>query len=310
MTTEQNDFQGGHTPLTPPPASGPQDAAPQAATPQTPAGPPAGGRSSGTTAIMVLTAVVGGIALLGSGGAAAAAAAGSIRSSSTPDSVQTVSIEGVTGIDVSADASSMRVEYGDVDEARLAITNGRGSAWTFERDDDELIVRSPQGVWGWWFGSWFGDEEVAVLTLPESLQGEGLDADLTLNAGSLDVVGEFGSLAIDVNAGALDVEGSSPRVEVNMNAGRADILLDDVDEADLGVSAGDLNVELTGAAPSRTSVEVNAGSLDLTVPDVEYSITKEVSAGSLDAKVEQSSSARRTIEVSLSAGSVTIRPGR
>lgn len=310
MTTEQNDFQGGHTPLTPPPASGPQDSVPPVATPQTPAGPPAGGRSSGTTAVMVLTAVVGGIALLGSGGAAAAAAAGSIRSSSTPDSVQTVSIDGITGIDISADASSMRVEYGDVDEAELAITNGRGSAWTFERDDDELVVRSPQGAWGWWFGSWFGDEEVAVLTLPDSLQGEGLDAELTLNAGSLDVVGDFGSLDIDVNAGALDVEGSSPRVEVNMNAGRADILLDGVDEADLGVSAGNLNVELTGAAPSRTSVEVNAGSLDLTVPDVEYSIRQDVSAGSLDAKVEQSSSARRAIDVSLSAGSVTIRPGR
>lgn len=309
MTTEQNDFPGGNTPLTPPPASGPRQPAPPAPASEAPA-PPTAGRSPGAKAVMIVTAVVGGIAILGSGGAAAAAAAGSIMSSSAPDSVQTVSTDGITGVDVSADASSMRVEYGDVEEAQLAITNGRGSAWTFERDGDELVVRSPQGVWGWWFGSWFGDEEVAVLTLPESLQGKGVDADLTLNAGSLDVVGEFGSLAIDVNAGALDVQGSSPSVEVNMNAGRADILLDDVDEADLGVSAGDLNVELTGAAPSRTSVEVNAGSLDLTVPDVEYSITKEVSAGSLDAKVEQSSSARRTIEVSLSAGSVTIRPGR
>ncbi|MHC9045437.1 DUF4097 family beta strand repeat-containing protein [Microbacterium saperdae] len=310
MTTEQNDFQGGHTPLTPPPASGRQDSVPPASVPPTPTGPPAAGRSSGATAVMIVTAVVGGIALLGSGGAAAAAAAGSIRSTSTPDSVQTVSIDGVTGIDLSADASSMRVEYGDVDEAELAITNGRGAAWTFERDGDELVVRSPEGVWGWWFGSWFGDEEVAVLTLPESLQGKSLDADLTLNAGSLDVLGDFGVVDINVNAGALDVEGSATSFEVNMNAGRADVLLDGVDEADLGVSAGDLTVELTGTAPSRTSIDVSAGSLDLTMPDVEYDITQDVSAGSLDAKVEQSPSARRTIDVSLSAGSATIRPGR
>ncbi|MCK2035038.1 DUF4097 domain-containing protein [Microbacterium sp. SSW1-49] len=308
MTTEQNDFSGGHTPLTPPPASGTQPA-PQAPSPEM-AAPPATGRSAGSKAVMIVTAIVGGIAILGSGGAAAAAAAGSIMSSSTPDSVQTVSTEGLTGIDVSADASSMRVEYGNVDEARLAITNGRGAAWTFERDGDELVVRSPQGVWGWWFGSWFGDEEVAVLTLPESLQGEELDADLTLNAGSLDVVGEFGALDIDVNAGALDVRGTATGFDVQMSAGRADVLLDGVDEADLGVSAGDLTVELTGTAPRRTAVDVSAGSVDLTVPDVEYDLTQDVSAGSLDAKVQQSSNARRTIDVTLEAGRATIRPGR
>lgn len=310
MTTEPNDLTGGHTPLTPPPASGPQQPVPPAGESGVQGGPPTRGLSSGATAVMVVTAVVGGIALLGSGGAAAAAAAGNMRASSTPDSVQTVATDGITGIDLSADASSMRVEYGDVDEAELAITNGRGTAWTFERDGDDLVVRSPRGVWGWWLGSWFGGEEVAVLTLPESLQGTGLDGDLTLNAGSLDVVGEFGSLDIDVNAGALDVQGAATDFEVNMSAGRADILLDGVDEVDLGVSAGDLRVELTGTAPSQTSVDVSAGSLDLTVPDVAYDITQDVSAGSLDAKVEQSSSARRMIDVSLSAGSVTIRPGR
>ncbi len=143
----------------------------------------------------------------------------------------------------------MRVEFGDVDEAQLSITNGRGTAWTFDRDGDELIVRSPDGVFGWWFGNWFGDEEIAVLTLPESLRGDALDADLNLDAGSLDVVGDFGVLDVRVNAGALDVEGSARELDAEMNAGRADILLDGVTRADLGVSAGDLTVELTGTAP-------------------------------------------------------------
>ncbi|QNA91240.1 DUF4097 domain-containing protein [Microbacterium sp. Se63.02b] len=315
MTTENNDAPAEHTSFTPPPASppppgGPQMSAPQA--PPSPSTPPpsAGGRSSGATAVLVVTAVVGGIALLGTGGTAAAAAAGTVISSSRPDSVQTVDVAGIEGLDVDADASSMRVEFGDVDEAELAVTNGRGTAWTFERDDDELIVRSPQGVFGWWFGNWFGDEEIAVLTLPESLRGAGLDADLTLEAGSLDVDGDFGVLDVTVSAGALDATGSAEELDVQMSAGRADIIVDGVSSADLGVSAGDLTVELTGTPPTQTTIDVSAGSLDLTVPDVEYAITQDISAGTLNAKVDEASSARRTIDVSLSAGTATIRPSR
>ncbi|WEK61493.1 MAG: DUF4097 family beta strand repeat-containing protein [Candidatus Microbacterium colombiense] len=307
MTTEQNDIPGGHTPLTPPPVAGPPASAPTGG-PVPPQGTPPSGRSGGATAIMVVTAVVGGLALLGTGGTAAAAAAGNLLSSSRPDSVQTVAVDGIDSIDLDVDASSMRIEFGDVDEAELSVTNSRGSAWDFERDGDELIVRSPDGVFGWWFKSWFGDEEVAVLTLPDSLRGPALSADLSLDAGSLDVAGDFGDLAISVSAGALDVEGSARTLDVDMSAGRADVLLDGVDEADLGVSAGDLRVELTGSAPTRTGIDVSAGSLDLTVPDVEYRITQDVSAGTLNAKVEQASSARRAIDVELSAGTVTIRP--
>jgi hypothetical protein len=254
--------------------------------------------------------VVGGIALVGAGGTAALAATGNIMAASQPDSVQTVDVDGIDGIDLDADASSVRIEFGDVDEAELSVTNGRGTAWTFERDGDELVIHSPRGAFGWWFGNWFGDEERAVLTLPESLRDAGLDAELVLDAGSLDVVGDFGSLDVTVNAGALDLEGSAQILDAQMNAGRADITLDSVSEADLGISAGDLTVELTGTAPTRTTVDASAGSVNLTLPDEEYSITQDVSAGSLDATVQQASNARRTIEVSLSAGSVNIRPGR
>lgn len=316
MSTEQNDQQGGHTPLTPPPASVPPQ--PQASVP--PSTPPAesrgatggGARSGGVTAIAIVTAVVGGIALVGTAGTAAIAATSniSVASNAGGDSVQSLDVDGIDSLTLDADASSMRVEFGDIDQAELAITNTRGPDWTIRRDGDELVVRSPESRWGWWFGDWFGGEEVVVLTLPESLRTEAIDADLTLDAGSLDVVGDFGALDIDVSAGALDVEGSATSLAVDMSAGRADIALADVADAALSVSAGDLNVELTGTAPTRTTVEASAGSVDLTVPDVAYDITQRVDAGSLDARVEQSSSARRSIEVSLSAGGVTIRPGR
>lgn len=314
MSTDQNDQQGGHTPLTPPPASAPQQ--PQASVP--PAVPASGGptgsgaRSGGVTAIAIVTAVIGGIALVGTAGTAAIAATSniSVASNAGGDSVQSVDVDGIDSLTLDADASSMRVEFGDVDQAELAITNTRGPDWTIRRDGDELVVHSPENRWGWWFGDWFGGEEVAVLTLPESLRTEAIDADLTLDAGSLDVVGDFGALDLDVSAGALDVEGSATSLTVGMSAGRADIVLDSVADASLEVSAGDFSLELTGTPPTRTTIDVSAGSVDLTVPDVSYDITQSVDAGSLDARVEQSSSARRSIEVSLSAGGVTIRPGR
>lgn len=317
MTTN-DDFPGGHTPYTPPPASTPdaQPADTHAAVPtgadsstQAPSG--GGGSSSGARAIMIVTAIVGGIALLGSGATAAVAATGGLVASSTEgtDSLQTADVAGLQGLDLDVDAGAMRIEFGDVDEAELSVTNSRGPGWTLEREGDDLVVRSPEFRFGWWFGSWFGDDESAVLTLPESLRDAALDADLTLDAGSLDVAGDFGALDISVNAGALDIEGAASSLHIDMSAGRADAVLDGVDEADLSVAAGDLNVELTGRAPSQTTIDVSAGSLDLTVPDESYSIIQDVSAGSLDARVDQSGGARNTIEVSLSAGSATIRPG-
>lgn len=309
MTTNNDDYQGGHTPLTPPPASAPQGQEPAPAPAQ--AAPADAGRSSGTTAIMIVTAIVGGIALLGAGGSAAVAATGTMMSSTQgSDSVLTEDASGIEALDLDVDAGNMRVEFGEVDEARLAVTNARGPAWTLEREGDDLVVRSPEFRFGWWFGSWFGDDQSAVLTLPEELRDAQLDADLTLDAGSLDVVGDFGALDVTVNAGALDVEGAARSLRIDMSAGRADAMLDGVDEADLSVSAGDLNVELTGRAPTQTIIDVSAGSVDLTVPDESYAIVQDVSAGSLDAKVDQSSGTRNTIDVSLSAGSVTIRPGR
>ncbi|WP_241160518.1 DUF4097 domain-containing protein [Microbacterium sp. Y-01] len=312
MTTEDNSVQGEHTPLTPPPATPPPAGPPHMSAPHGPQVPPPsqGGRSSGATAIMVVTAVVGGIALLGAGGTAAVAATGNLLSSSRADSVQTAAVEGIEAIDLDADASSMRVEFGDVDEAELSVTNGRGTAWTFERDGDELVVRSPRGAFGWWFGNWFGDEEIAVLTLPENLRDAGLDADLKLDAGSLDVVGDYGVLELTVNAGALDVEGAADELDVQMSAGRADLLLDGVGTADLGVSAGNLTIELTGTPPTQTTIDVSAGSLDLTLPDVGYAIAQDVSAGTLNTKVQEDAGSTRMIDVTLAAGTATLRPGR
>ncbi|WP_217177025.1 DUF4097 family beta strand repeat-containing protein [Streptomyces sp. AC495_CC817] len=282
MSIDQN-------PLTPPPASGP-------------ASPPRSPRN--TTWITVTTAIIGGLALAGAGTTAAVAASADL---SRIDSVQTLDVGGAESLDVDASATDLRVEFRDVDEAELAVHGGRGD-WTLDRSGDEILVRSPDSVFGWWFGRWFDDEVSVVLTLPREL--EGLDATFRLNAGGLDVSGEYGDLDLQLAAGDLTVDGTAESLSADVSAGSADLALDGVDTADLSVSAGDLTVVLTGDGPRETTIGVSAGSADVTLPDVGYGITQNVSAGSLDNRLEQSSSSRNSIDVTLSAGEVTLRPGR
>ena len=261
-------------------------------------------RSGGTGWITPVLAVVGGLALVGTGATAAVAASGDLART---DSVQYVDVAGVESIDLNANASNVRVEFGDVDEAELTVTGGRGGAWTIERHDDELVVRSPDTVFGWWFGGWFDDDRSVVLVLPEQLQG--IDGAFTLDAGALEITGRYAELDVDMAAGDLTIDGDASSLDVDVSAGRADIVLDGVDEADLTVAAGRLTVELTGTAPTETTIDASAGNAELILPDVAYNITQNVSAGSLDNRLDQSSSSRNSIDVTLSAGSVTLRPG-
>lgn len=314
MTTENDGRTGGHTPLTPPPAAAALSATAAAnAAPPTPPVPPSAapadggvGRTSGAKALTVITAVVGGLALLGAGGTAAAAAVGDL---SRTNSEQSVNVDGIDTLDLDASASTVTVRFSDTDDAVLTVAGGRGD-WTMERENGELVVRSPRAFLPWWFGgTWFGGEERVVLTLPESLQSSSLDARLSLSAGDLDVEGEFGELAIDLGAGSVVADGSATSLTVDMSAGRSDMEFDGVSEADISVSAGNMDLVLTGEAPDTIGIDVSAGSLSIVVPDAEYNVLQDVSAGSLDSRVDESTNASRTIDVSLSAGDVKLRPG-
>lgn len=258
-------------------------------------------------AIAIVTAVIGGVALLGSGTGAAVAAVNDV---STFSDLQVADVSGITGVDLDVSGRGMRVELGDVDEAELAVAGDGEGRWTLERDGDELIVHSPDHNFGWWFGSLFNDDEATtVLTLPEKLLDSRIDLDISMGAGRLDVDGDFGDVDVEMGAGALVMNGSAETVEAELSAGRADLDLADVSEASFEISAGQLVAELTGTAPKNVQLDVSAGSLTLTLPDVAYSVQQNVSAGSLDNNLQASTNARNSIVVSLSAGSVVLRPG-
>lgn len=274
------------TPFTPPPPAG----SPQPAPPR-----------SRATWITPVLGIIGGVVLVV---ALATATFAGIRVLNTDESTQSVDVAGVTDLDINASAAEFTIAYDDIDEAVLDVRGARG--WELERNGDSLEVHPPRR---WIFGWNFGSHERVTLTLPESMRSARLDADFVLSAGSLRAEGQFGAVDLEVSAGDARVEGSARQLDVEVSAGRADVALNDVSKAVLSVSAGRLDVDLGGTAPSEVEVDVSAGEMNLIVPDVSYAVSSDVSAGSFDNRVEVASSSPRTIDVDVSAGSATVRPG-
>lgn len=261
--------------------------------------PPPAGSSSTSKVVAIVAIVLGGLLVLGTVGWAVAA---TIFSGTVRTSTATAAVVGVQELDVDVSAGSLRVEFADVDEAELEVRSPFGAdRWTLARDEDELRVESPRFFGMGWLFDGVGE---AVLTLPLSL--EGLDADLTLSAGDLAAAGTFGELSVDVNAGHAELEGSAADVSVQVNAGRADVDLDGVREGELTVSAGDLFATFTGAQPRALELEVSAGSLRVTVPEGEYDVRSDVSAGDFDNGVGSTPGASSTVSVSVSAGNAVL----
>ncbi|GAA4772647.1 hypothetical protein [Microbacterium gilvum] len=284
----------------PPRLPAPEQPAPQQSAPQA--------ASSAPKAVAIVTAVVGGLALLGT---AAGIGVSAIVGGSASDDVQTADVSGVTALEIDSTASSFSIVYGDVDDAVLEVADSQGG-WRLARDEDELRVER-RDFGGWWLGGdWFdGDvfesDETVVLTLPERLRDAGLDADLRLSSGSLSADGVFGEVDVEVAAGFLSLQGAARAVDVDLSAGRAEVALADVREADLRVAAGRLDAELTGEAPSEVSVEVSAGHLDLVLPAASYAVESEVTAGTFDNGLEESSSSPREVSVAVTAGEARLR---
>ena len=81
------------------------------------------------------------------------------------------------------------------------------------------------------------------------------------------------------------------------------------DEANLSVSAGSLTVALSGRQPSDIELDVSSGSARVTVPEGEYDVTSDVSAGNLDNGLGSTPGADSTIRVQVSAGQAVLRAG-
>lgn len=263
-------------------------------------------------AVTIAVAAFGGLVLLGSGTTAAIAGVNDIAAETETSAVE---VAGVEALNARVDGASLSIEFYDGDTATLRADQGSTRGWVLRVDDEELRVHSRDRGWfglGWltpdWIGGdWFNEGDRLTLLLPESL--EGIDADLSLNAGALSADGVFGEVDADVNAGRMDLTGTSSSLDLTLNAGAASVAMADVDEASFDISAGRADAELTGAAPSEVTVDVSAGNLRLTLPDEPYDVRQDRSAGSINSDLQQNPASENTVSVTVSAGSVDLRAG-
>lgn len=282
--------------------------APPPAAPSTvPGGPGAPGDAGGSggprasARVVAILAIVLGVVLVA--GALVTGVFSAVRAASQRTETLTTDATGIRSLDIDVAGADLTVAYGG-DEVRLTVT-GNASDWRLRRDGDGLTVTTERGWWGSW--ARFGESDVAVLTLPQSLERSGLDADLSLAAGTLQANGAFSALDLDLSAGSIDVSGSARSLEADVSAGRLVFDLADVGEAELQLSAGAANGELSGHAPREVAIDVSAGRLDLTLPDEAYAVTPDVSAGEFTNRLSVGPTAGNSVSVNVSAGYVALR---
>ena len=266
-----------------------------------------------TGAVAIVTAIVGGLVLLGIGTTAAVAAVGvAADRGGSGTGGSTIEAAGLTAISVDIGAASIAVEYAQVSEITLDTAGARAGDWTLRRSGDELIVKSPKTPFGGGciFGTCLpmgGQNSRATLILPETLETKRLDATFEIGAGELTAAGDFGELDVEVGVGSATLSGSAEDFEASIDVGDLNGTLSDVREANVNVAVGDATVTLTGTAPRDVTLQVDLGSLELNVPKGSYNVESKNELGTIDNRLDSSSSARNTIKATVSLGEITLK---
>lgn len=267
-------------------------------------GPPR--RRGAAFAVSAVTIVVGSVValgtLVGTGVPAVASLIDWRGQTATYDSSIDDTTEQLTGLDIDLAGGSLTVEFGDVESARLDADDRGRRGWTFQRDGDSLRVASPSGTFAGW-----GPGSRATLVLPRDLDGAGLHADIRVTGGTLDATGDFGEMAVDVAGGTASVDGGARDLDLTVTGGSASARILDAETASFEVAGGELTARLSGVTPTRTDVEVTAGSADVTLPDDEYDVRVDDGMGSVDNALRTSATASAEVDVTATMGSVRLR---
>ncbi len=217
-------------------------------------------------------------------------------------------LEGLKSLVIRSETGRVHVVFDDIDAAQLEFTPGDGLG------DPRLEHRVRNGtldvriehrpVWPW---QWpFGQFTPAALTvrLPDELRGR-LLLDLTGSAGRAEVDGEFRDVELELTAGGLELRGSADRLTVTSTAGSLNIVDYRADEVEIESTAGSVDLELS-VLPSRISLTSTAGSQRVLLPDGEYRIDAEATAGKVNLDAPSDPDADRIYRFRSTAGSITI----
>ncbi|MBB3158817.1 hypothetical protein FHS07_002535 [Microbacterium proteolyticum] len=272
----------------------------------TPVAPEPPRRRGAAFVVSVMTIVVGScvaLATLAGTGVSAVARMADWRGDTSsyevpPDS----SASSLTDLEIDLAGGELTVEYGDVESAQLDA-DGRGpQGWTFDQVGDSLRVASPSGSF-----VDAGRGPRATLILPWELDGSGITADIRVTGGALELTGGFGDVTVEVAGGVATLDGAARDIDVTVTGGSAMAAIMDAEAAAFEVAGGELTATLSGVAPTRTDVEVTAGSADITLPDDEYRVRVDDGLGAVDNGLRTSSSATATVDVTATMGSVRLR---
>ena len=144
-----------------------------------------------------------------------------------------------------------------------------------------------------------------ALEVPQSLCEQSLTADLSVDAGSLDVKADVDGATVDVSAGSLSLAGAANAVTANVAAGSADLNIDDAEQVAVEVSSGSVEGAFT-QVPEQLTADVGAGSASLALPAGNYTVNSNAEAGSVSNNLTIDSSAPAgAIDVSVDAGSAS-----
>ncbi len=263
-----------------------------------------GRRRGGITGVVTIIGVLVLALLVIQGGAAASWGNGRPHSGS-----YSAAVDDISRIDIDISRATLTTTFGDVPEATLDITSTGWRAedpWTFEVDGDRLVVSDRRQAW---FLPFLGSRGVtAELTLPRDLEGT-IDLEMDLAAGDVDVLGDYRQVDVQVAAGSAAFEGASTTLTVDVSAGDATIVTSGPESVDVEVSAGRVTADVTGTPPGSTVVDVSAGDVHLYLPDGDYAVSGEVSAGDRSIDVRTDPAAAATLQVDVSAGDATVAYG-
>ncbi len=217
-----------------------------------------------------------------------------------------VAADGMTNLDVDVGSSGLTIACG-ASESFVLTQKNVTDRWYMNAEGGTVHVwQEPADNWLplWLFGK---PAEKVALEVPQSLCEQSLTADLSVDAGSLDVKADLSSATADVSAGSLSLSGAANVVTVNVAAGSADLNIDDAEQVDVEVRSGSVEGAFT-QVPEQLTADVGAGSASLALPAGNYTVNSKTEAGSISNNLTIDSSAPAgAIEVSVDAGSASLK---
>src|SRR5690554_615687 len=216
-------------------------------------------------------------------------------------------------IELQTSAADLRVEYTDVDEPELRFDQG-GSDLRLDYDvsGGVLNVRVDRPGWGWWgpdFGSWgwgWHDEARLKLSLPESMERDGVELAIDSTAGDLRVLGGYGDVTVESTAGNLRMSGGANNLQITTTAGN--VRLDDVSVNGSFRSestAGDGTFGLK-TLPDSIDVQSTAGNVRVTLPSGSYRIETDTTAGEVSQNLSSDQDSDRVYRFETTAGNIEL----